>query len=323
MRQAGHGIPEYDEMRKKYDILTIARTPELCARVSLLPITTYGVDAAVMYTDIILPLQAMGLNATLDPKIGPLVANPIRTMQDVEALREPEALEGTPFVMEAIRIVHNELAGQKAVIAISGGLFTLALYCIEGRPSRDYAFTKSLMYEHPEVWHAFMQKLTTVISRYVVAEAEAGATAVQIFDTNVGFLGPSAYRTFVQPYTRALFDALRQTGVPGIHFGTSTTGLLEVMAETGGDVMGIDWRFDLDDAWAKLDYKHAIMGNLDPTLLLAPWEIVEAEMHDVLRRAAGRPGHIFNLGHAIHPASNPDHLRRLVDAVHEQTAQAR
>src|SRR5256886_11837030 len=241
-------------------------------------------------------------------------------MLDVEALRIIDAEEATPYVMEAIRLVRRELEGKQAVIGFSGAPFTLACYMIEGRPSRDYSLAKSLMYGQPEVWHALMNKLTEVVSRYLVTQIKAGADVVQLFDSWVGALGPSVYKQFVQPYSRRIFQSVKQTGTPSIHFGTGTASLLELMTEAGGDVISVDWRIDLDDAWARIGYERGIQGNLDPTLLLTPWDVVEQGMLDVLRRAQHRPGHIFNLGHGVLASTNPDVLRRLVDAVHEITA---
>lgn len=319
MRQAGRCLAEYRELRKRYDILTMAKTPELCAQVTLMPVNEFGVDGAVLYADIMLPLEGMGVSLEIEPDVGPIIHNPIRTMQDVEALRIIDAEEATPFVMEAIRLVRRELEGKQAVIGFSGAPFTLACYLIEGRPSRDYAIAKSLMYGQPETWHALMNKLTEVVSRYLIAQISAGVDAVQLFDSWVGALSPSVYKRFVQPYSKRNFDAIKQTGTPSIHFGTGTASLLELMTEAGGDVISIDWRMDLDTAWARIGYDHGIQGNLDPTLLLTPWNVIEEGMHDVLRRAANRPGHIFNLGHGVLAATPPEILRRLVDAVHEAT----
>src|SRR5712691_11652860 len=320
MRQAGRCLAEYRELRKRYDILTMAKTPELCTQVTLMPVENFGVDAAVLYADIMLPLEGMGISLEIQPDIGPIIHNPVRTMKDVEALRIIDAEESTGFVMEAIRLVHRELEGKQAVIGFSGAPFTLACYMIEGRPSRDYSLAKSLMYGQPEVWHALMNKLTEVVSRYLVAQIKAGADAVQLFDSWVGALGPSVYKQFVQPYSRRIFQAVKQTGTPSIHFGTGPASLLELMTEAGGDVISVDWRVDLDDAWARIGYERGIQGNLDPTLLLTDWNTIEAGMKDILRRANNRPGHIFNLGHGVLAPTNPDMLRRLVEAVHEATA---
>ena len=320
MRQAGHCLAGYRALREQYDILTIASTPELCSQVSLMPINSYGVDAAVMYTDIILPLRGMGLLTSLDPAIGPIIQNPVRSLQDVDALRTTDAQETTPFVMEAISIVRHELDQKAAVIGIAGGPLTLALYIIEGRPTRDYSTAKSLMYQQPEIWHSMMEKLTSVLISYVQAEVYAGADAIQIFDTNAGIVGPAVYKEFVQPYAQRIFNAIKQTGAQSIHFGTANASILNLMAEAGGNVIGVDWRVDIDTAWQQIGEQHAIMGNLDPTLLLAPWETIEQGMQDVLTRVHGRPGHIFNLGHAVHPTTNPEHLSHLVAAVHTATA---
>lgn len=319
MRQAGHCLAEYRKLRERYDILTIARTPELCAQVSLMPVAAYGVDAAVMYTDIVLPLPSMGLELELSPTLGPLIKNPVRTMEDVAALRIPELVELTPFVPQAISMVRRDLAEQQAVIAIAGGPCTLAFYCLEGGASRDYSTAKTVMYQQPELWHALLEKITAVLIRYVQAEALAGADAIQLFDTNVGVLSPALYRDFVLPYTRRVMAAIHDVGALSIHFGVANASLLPLMGDAHGDVMGIDWRVDIDTAWRLVggEQRQAIMGNLDPTLLLAPWETVAEEAWAILTRVGTRPGHIFNLGHAIHPGTNPDYLRRLVAEVHE------
>jgi uroporphyrinogen decarboxylase len=319
MRQAGRCLAEYRELRKSYDILTMAKTPELCAQVTLMPVKEFGVDGAVLYADIMLPLEGMGVSLEIQPDVGPIIHNPIRSMRDVEALRIIDAGEATPFVMEAIRLVRRELAGKQAVIGFSGAPFTLACYLIEGRPSRDYGIAKSLMYGQPGTWHALMNKLTEVVSRYLVAQVEAGVDVVQLFDSWVGALGPGTYKRFVQPYSQRVFEAVKQTGTPSIHFGTGTASLLELMAQAGGDIISVDWRVNLDDAWARIGYERGIQGNLDPSLLLTSWDVIEEGMRDVLRRADGRPGHIFNLGHGVPADTQPAMLRKLVDAVHEAT----
>jgi uroporphyrinogen decarboxylase len=319
MRQAGRCLAEYRELRKSYDILTMAKTPELCAQVTLMPVKEFGVDGAVLYADIMLPLEGMGVSLEIQPDVGPIIHNPIRSMRDVEALRIIDAGEATPFVMEAIRLVRRELAGKQAVIGFSGAPFTLACYLIEGRPSRDYGIAKSLMYGQPGTWHALMDKLTEVVSRYLVAQVEAGVDVVQLFDSWVGALGPGTYKRFVQPYSQRVFEAVKQTGTPSIHFGTGTASLLELMAQAGGDIISVDWRVNLDDAWARIGYERGIQGNLDPSLLLTSWDVIEEGMRDVLRRADGRPGHIFNLGHGVPADTQPAMLHRLVDAVHGAT----
>lgn len=320
MRQAGRCLAEYRELRKRYDILQMAKTPELCTQVTLMPVQQLGVDGAVLYADIMLPLEGMGVSLEIQPDLGPVIHNPIRSMQDVERLRVVEAEESTPYVMEAIRMVRRELEGKQAVIGFSGAPFTLACYLIEGRPSRDYGIAKSLMYGQPEIWHALMEKLTETTVRYLVAQIKAGVNVVQLFDSWVGSLNPSTYRRFVLPYTQRIFKAIKETGTPSIHFGTGTGTLLEAMTEAGGDIISVDWRFDLDTAWQRIGYKRGIQGNLDPTLLLASWETIEEGVKDVLKRAENRPGHIFNLGHGVLAPTEPDMLKRIVETVHTLSA---
>src|SRR5438067_11842804 len=231
MCQAGRSFAQYRQLRKKYGILEIAKTPELSTQVTLMPVHTFGVDGAVLYADIMLPLEGMGVSLEIEPEVGPIIHNPIRTMKDVEALRVLDAQETVPYMLETVRMVRRALAGKQAVIGFSGAPFTLACYLIEGRPSRDYGIAKSLMYGQPRVWHSLMDKLTEVVSRYLVAQIRAGADVVQLFDSWVGALGPSTYKQFVQPYSQRIFSAISQTGTPSIHFGTGTASLLELMTE--------------------------------------------------------------------------------------------
>jgi uroporphyrinogen decarboxylase len=319
MRQAGHCLIEYRDLLRKYGIMRIAKTPELCAQVTLMPVQVLGVDVAVLYADIMLPVEEMGVALELNPQIGPIIQHPLRTQKDIEALRVFDSTEIAPFVMQAIRIVRTELAGKQAVLGFSGSPFTLACYMIEGQPSRDYAVAKGLMYGQPELWHALMEKLTTMIINYLTAQIHAGVDAVQLFDSWIGTVGPDAYQRFVQPYNRRIFEAIRQVGTPTIHFGTDSSALLDEMKEDGASIIGVDWRVNLDDAWARIGYDRGIQGNLDPTIMLTSWPVIEAEMRNVLKRAAGRPGHIFSLGHRVHTETSADLLRRLVDAVHEET----
>ena len=319
MRQAGRSLAEYRKIRDKHDILTIAKTPELCTEVTLLPVQILGVDGAVLLADIVVPLEGMGISVELKPDVGPIIHNPVRTMRDVEALRIIDAEESTGYIMQAIRMVRHELEGKQAVIGFSGSPFTLACYIIEGRPTREYALAKGMMYGQSEVWHALMSKLTEVVSRYLVAQVKAGADVVQLFDSWVGMLSPSTYRKFVKPYVTRIFQDVKRAGAPSIHFGTGAAALIDDMVEAGGDIISVDWRMDLDDAWAKIGYDRGIQGNLDPAMLLTDWPTIEAGMHDILRRANNRPGHIFNLGHGVPAPTNPDMLRRLVEAVHEET----
>src|SRR5260370_29140259 len=305
MRQAGRCLAQYRELRKRYGIRTMAKTPELCAQATLMPVQELGVDGAVLYADIMLALEGMGVSLEIQHDIGPIIHNPIRTMQDVERLRVPEAEESTPYVMEAIRLLHRALAGKQAVIGFSGAPFTLACFLIEGRPSRDYGLAKSLMYGQPHVWHALMEKLTEVVTRYLLAQIEAGVDVVQLFDSWVGALGPSVYRSFVQPYSQRILEAVKKTGAPSIHFGTGAASLLELISEAGGDIISVDWRVDLDHAWARIGYERGIQGNLDPTLLLTDWNTLEAGMKDILHPPNNRPHHTFNLPPALPPPPHP------------------
>lgn len=317
MRQAGRCMAEYRDLRKRYDILTLARTPDLATQVTLMPVDRFGVDAAVLFADIMLPLEAMGAPFTIEPEVGPIVHHPIRTQADVDQLRLVDGEEGTPYVMEAIRLVRRELAGGKAaVVGFSGAPFTLACYLIEGRPSRDYARAKGLMFGEPATWHALMETVTETVIRYLQAQVAAGIQVMQLFDSWMGILSPQDYAEYSLPYTRRVFQALAGMGVPRIHFGTANAALLELVAGAGPDLVSVDWRVALDAAWERIGYDKGIQGNLDPVRLLAPWERTAEGARNVLNRAAGRPGHIFNLGHGVLPETNPDVLTRLVELVH-------
>jgi uroporphyrinogen decarboxylase len=318
MRQAGRCLADYRKLRETYPILTLAKTPELCAEVTLMPVNAFGVDAAVLFADIMLPLEPMGVSLEIQPDVGPIIHAPIRSRADVDRLRLIEPDEEVGFVMEAIRLVRRELDGKQGVIGFSGSPFTLACYLIEGRPSRDYAIAKAFMYREPAAWHALMEKLSTVVIRYLDAQIAAGVHVVQLFDSWVGGLGPADYVTYVQPHVARIFREV--TGAPTIHFGTGTAALLEAMAEAGGDLISVDHRQLLDVAWERIGFDRGIQGNLDATRVLAGWEPMAEGARDVLRRAANRPGHIFNLGHGVLPDSDPDLLRRLVDLVHTESA---
>jgi uroporphyrinogen decarboxylase len=316
MRQAGRCLADYRELRKRYDILTLAKTPELSAEVSTMPIAAFGVDAAVMFADIMLPMEAMGVPFIIEPEIGPIIHDPIRSAADVKRLRVVDAEEATPYVLEAIRLVRQQIAGKAALVGFSGAPFTLACYLIEGRPSRDYARAKGLMFSEPTVWHDLMHTLTEVIINYLRGQVQAGAQVIQLFDSWVGALAPLDYEEYVLPYSRRIFEALRTLNVPTIHFGTAAGGMLDLMAAAGSDMISLDWRVRLDSAWEQIGLDRGIQGNLDPTLLLAPFSAVEAGARRILDQAAGRPGHVFNLGHGVLPDTNPDDLARLVDFVH-------
>jgi len=318
MRQAGRCLADYRALRERYDIMTLAKTPELCAQVTLMPIEAFGVDAAVMFADIMLPLEPMGVELEIQPDVGPIIHNPVRSAVDVDRLRLFEPADGVGFVLDAITLVRSELSNDRAVIGFSGAPFTLACYLIEGRPSREYAIAKAFMYREPAAWHELMTKLSEVIVRYLRAQAAAGAQVLQLFDSWVGALAPADYERYVQPHVAAIFAAFAD--VPTIHFGASSAGLLEHLATAGGDVISIDAHQSLDVAWARVGHDRGVQGNLDATRVLAGWQATEDGARDVLRRARGRPGHIFNLGHGVLPESDPDILRRLVDFVHEETA---
>jgi uroporphyrinogen decarboxylase len=317
MRQAGRCLSDYRALRERYDILTLAKTPELCAQVTVMPIESFGVDAAVMFADIMLPLEPMGVDLEIQPDVGPIIHNPVRSASDVTRLRLFDPAEDIRFVLDAIEIVARQLAGKHAVIGFSGAPFTLACYLIEGRPSRDYAKAKTFMFREPQAWHALMEKLSETIIRYLRAQIAAGAQVVQLFDSWVGALAPADYERYVQPHVARIFGAL--DGAPTIHFGASSAALLPNMAAAGGDVLSIDAHQALDDAWSRIGYERGVQGNLDATRVLAGWPATEEGARDVLRRAGGRPGHIFNLGHGVLPDSDPEILRTLVSFVHEET----
>jgi uroporphyrinogen decarboxylase len=317
MRQAGRSLPQYREIRKRFGLFEVCRQPELCAEVTLQPVDAHGVDAAVMFADIMLPVIGMGLDVDLVENVGPVVAEPISGRADVERLRVPEPEESVPFILEAVRLVREGLAPERAVIGFCGGPFTVAGYLVEGRPSREFPRVKTMMYREPETWHALMDRLADAFSRYVAGKVRAGADVIQLFDSWVGALSPSDYDEFVAPYSARILEAVE---VPTIHFGTGTATLLREMAAAGGGVIGLDWRIPLDRGWAEVGFERGVQGNLDPSLLLGPWERVEAGAEDVLRRAGGRPGHVFNLGHGVLPQTDPADLRRIVELVHERTA---
>ena len=317
MRQAGRTFSAYRTLRERYGILELAKTPDLCAEVTLMPVRELGVDAAVLFADIMLPLEPMGVGLRIEPEVGPIIDRPIRSVADVAALRAFEP-EGVGFVFDAIRLVRAELDGRAGVIGFSGAPFTLACYLIEGRPSRDFATAKAFMYREPAAWHELMDRLTTMIVAYLRGQVAAGVDVVQLFDSWVGGLGPADYATYVQPHVRRIFEALR--GTPAIHFGTGTAALLEAMVEAGGDVIGLDHRVSLADAWRRIGPDRGVQGNLDSARLLAGWEATRDGAQAILGEAAGRPGHVFNLGHGVLPQTDPDLLRRLVDFVHETTA---
>jgi uroporphyrinogen decarboxylase len=316
MRQAGRYQKEYRALRRKHSFLEMCKTPELAARVTLLPVEQFNVDAAIIFSDILIPLEPMGIELEFAANEGPVFRHPIREMEQIDGLRVFEPDEEIPFLMEAIRMVRRELEGKIPLIGFSGAPFTLASYVIEGGHSKNYVLTKGMMYQNRPAWEGLMNKLSDVLIRYLNSQIRAGAQAVQIFDSWVGCLGPQDYEEYVLPYSKKVMDGLDK-GVPVIHFATSSSTLLEGMKRAGGDVIGLDWRVDLAEAWARLGYGVAIQGNLDPVVLLGPEALIEREARRILDKAEGRPGHIFNLGHGILPNTPIDHVARLIDTVHE------
>jgi uroporphyrinogen decarboxylase len=317
MRQAGRSLPGYREIRKRYGLFEVCRQPELCAEVTVEPVRVHGVDAAVMFADIMLPVLGMGVDVDLVEGVGPVVEHPIRSAADVEALRVPDPHESVPFILDSVRLVRAALEPEHAVIGFSGGPFTVAGYLVEGKPTREFAHTKRCMYAAPEVWHGLCEKLTETFIAYLRAKAAAGADVIQLFDSWVGALSRDDYLEFVAPYSKRILEAV---DVPTIHFGTGTAHLLETMAETGGDVIGLDWRVRLDEGWERVGHDRGVQGNLDPALLLGPFERVRDAASAILDAADGRPGHIFNLGHGVLPETDPADLGRLVELVRERTA---
>ena len=317
MRQAGRSLPEYREIRKRFGLFEICARPDVCAEVTLQPVRRHGVDAAVMFADITLPILGMGVEIELVETVGPVVGRPIASAADVERLRVPDPEDSAPAILEAARIVRAELPPDVGLVGFCGGPFTVAGYLIEGKPSREFTKTKRLMYSEPGVWHALMDKLTETSVLYVRAKAAAGADVIQIFDSWVGALSVSDYREFAAPYSARILEAV---DVPTIHFGTGTAHLLEDMAAAGGDVIGLDWRIPLERGWELVGEERGVQGNLDPALLLGPFDRTRVAAERILADADGRPGHIFNLGHGVLPETDPADLRRLVELVRERTA---
>jgi uroporphyrinogen decarboxylase len=319
MRQAGRYLPEYRELRGDRDILTSIRRPEEAVEITLQPLRRMPLDAAIVFSDIVVPLVAVGLPIRIVQGRGPVLDDPIRDGGDVARLRplEPEADE--PYVVDAIRLLVKEL--EVPLIGFAGAPFTLASYLIEGGPSRDHARTKALLWSEPAVWDDLLDRLVTIVVAHVGAQVAAGASAIQIFDSWVGALGPPTYDAAVAPHMRRLFAEIGTLGVPVVHFGVGTGELLGAMAAAGGDAIGIDARVPLDAGWDRVGgpAQRAVQGNLDPSILLAPWEVVEREALDVLARAGGRSGHVFNLGHGVLPDTPVETLQRLVDLVHGRT----
>ena len=316
MRQAGRYMQEYQAVRAKHSILEVCKTPELAAQVTLQPIERFPLDAAIIFADILLPLEPMGINLEFTEGEGPVIHNPVRDRAAVDRLRVIDGDE-LNYVADSIRQARRALAGRVPLIGFAGAPFTLASYAIEGGGSRNYVETKQMMYREPALWHRLMDKLARVVTGYLRRQIQAGAQAVQLFDSWVGCLSPGDYAEYVLPHVQVIFEGLKREQVPMIHFGTGTGALLQLMREAGGDVIGVDWRMPLDDAWAKVGHDVAVQGNLDPVVLFAPQHEIERRVEDILRRAANRPGHIFNLGHGILPQTPVENVAAVVEMVHK------
>jgi len=316
MRQAGRYMAEYRALRAKHSILELCKTPELAAEVTLQPIDRFPLDAAIIFADILLPLEPMGLRLEFAAGEGPVIHNPIRDQAAVDRLNVVDGGE-LDYVADAIRQARRGLNGRVPLIGFAGAPFTLASYAIEGGSSRNYLLTKQLMYCEPKAWHQLMDKFARVITGYLRRQIKAGAQAIQLFDSWVGCLSVGDYVEYVMPHVQLIFEGLKREGVPMIHFGTGTSAMLPQMREAGGDVIGVDWRIHLDEAWATVGHDVAVQGNLDPLTLFAPLHEIERRVEDILRRAGGRPGHIFNLGHGILPTTPIEHVAATIDMVHK------
>jgi uroporphyrinogen decarboxylase len=316
MRQAGRYMKEYMAIKEKHSFLEMCRTPELACEVTLQPIKAFELDAAIIFADILLPLEGMGIHLEFAKNMGPVIKNPVRSTADIDAVRIIDPDEDVPYLLEAIKMVRAELNGKVPLIGFSGAPFTLASYIIEGGGSKNYINAKTLMYSDPGAWRALMDKITEIVIRYLNAQVKAGAQALQLFDSWVGCLGPDDYREFALPYTRKVIESVDRT-VPFINFSTNTGTYLETLLEAGGDVIGVDWKLRLDTAWERIGPKRAIQGNLDPVTLFGPVDVLRKKVREIIDMAGGRPGHIFNLGHGIVVGTPVDNVKALVDCVHE------
>lgn len=319
MRQAGRYMPEYRKLRAEFSFLELCKRPDLAAEITVTPVERLGVDAAILFADILLILEPMGVGLEYTKDDGPVIRNQVRSRTGVEQLVEFEPEDALSFVFEAVRQCRAALGGRVPLIGFAGAPFTLASYLIEGGGSRNYLWTKRMMYTDPGAWRALMERLAQVLAKYLNAQIAAGAQAVQLFDSWVGCLAPDDYERYVLPYTRATIAAITP-GVPVIQFSTGTAGLLKSLRAAGGDVIGVDWRVNLDEAWQCLGYDVGIQGNLDPAVLFASPKEIRRKVAEVLKRAGGRPGHIFNLGHGVLPETPVEHVIAMVEAVHELSA---
>ncbi|MHB8395429.1 MAG: uroporphyrinogen decarboxylase [Candidatus Dormibacteria bacterium] len=322
MRQAGRSLPQYRLLRQRMTLLEMVRDPAVCCQVTCMPVELLGVDAAVLFADIMLPLEGMGVPFQMEDGVGPVVTDPIRTEDQIDALRVVAAEEATPYLFEGIRLARRELGGRAALIGFGPSPFTLACYLVEGRGSRDFPHVRALMYAQPSLWSRLMRTLTEVLSRYLVAQVDSGAQLVQVFDSWAGVLDEQSYRELVAPHLSKLFGDLR-TAAPAIYFSTGSPHLLGAIAEIGAPGISVDWRLPLREAWSRVGPDFFLQGNLDPALVLSRWEDLERGARAVLKGAGGQPGHIFNLGHGVLPDSDPSQLRRLVEFVHEFSGEYR
>ena len=318
MRQAGRSLPEYRKVREGVGMLDSCRMPELVAEITLQPVRRHGVDAAILFSDIVVPLAAVGVDLDIVPGVGPVVAQPFRSLADLDRIPELTP-DHVPYITQAVQLVLAEL-GSTPLIGFAGAPFTLASYLIEGGPSKNHEHTKALMHGDPELWHALCARLAQVAGAFLRVQAQAGASVVQLFDSWVGALSRKDYETFVQPHSRVALSAVDDLDVPKIHFGTGTGELLASMGAAGADVVGVDFRTSLTDARARLGDRYAVQGNLDPALLFAPWPALEKAVRSIVAEGAEAPGHIFNLGHGVLPATDPEMLTRVVALVHEASA---
>jgi uroporphyrinogen decarboxylase len=317
MRQAGRYLPEYRAIREKLSFVEMCKRPEVAVEVTLQPLRRFALDAAIVFADILLPLEGMGIGFAFSDGDGPVIERTVRSAADLEGVRAGDPEADTPYVLEALRLARRELEGSgAALIGFAGAPFTLASYVVEGGHSRNYVEVKTLMYREPQTFARLMELLADTVARYLLAQIEAGAQVVQLFDSWVGCLSPYDYERFVLPHSRGVLERVSGHGAPVIHFANGAAAMLPLVRQAGGDAVGVDWRIDLDRAWDELGADVAIQGNLDPVSLLGPADEAVARAHDVLARAGGRPGHVFNLGHGILPATPPDTVARLVDAVH-------
>jgi uroporphyrinogen decarboxylase len=317
MRQAGRYMKSYRDVRERHDLMEMFKTPELAAQITLQPVKSFSVDAAIIFADILLPLEGMGVQFGFTEGKGPEIYSPLRALSDIRSLRVADPEEDLGFVLKALKIVRSELDQKVPVIGFAGAPFTLASYAIEGSASNQYLFTKDLMHRDREAWDSLMVKFCETIVAFLKAQVRSGAQAVQLFDSWAGCLSPSDYRDYVLPHNQVIFRKLREAGIPSIHFGTGTAGFVELLKESGGNIISVDWRISLRDAWRRIGSDVGIQGNLDPVALMAPWPVLRAAAKQILDDADRRPGHVFNLGHGILPSTPEDSVKALADFVHE------